>query len=122
MAIEAVASASATLAVILAVNNSLVAEVLARFGSHAQQRRWLLPLATGRVVGAFALSEVNAGTDAAHQETTAIADEDRYVLFGAKVRVANAAVAGVILVFVATTPGIGGRGVSAFLSQRIRRG
>ena len=68
MAIEAVASASATLAVILAVNNSLVAEVLARFGSHAQQRRWLLPLATGRVVGAFALSEVNAGTDAAHQE------------------------------------------------------
>ncbi len=115
LAIEAVAAASATLAVILAVNNSLVAEVVARFGSAAQQRQWLHPLSTGRVVGAFALSEINAGTDAANQETTAIADSDGYVLSGCKVWVANATNARVILVFAATEPGIGGRGVSAFL-------
>ena len=115
LAVEAVGAASATLAVILAVNNSLVAEVVARFGSDAQRARWLRLLATGESVGAFALSEVNAGTDAANQETTASRDGDRYVLRGGKVWVANAAVADVLLIFAATEPGIGGRGVSAFL-------
>ncbi len=115
LAVEAVARASATLAVILAVNNSLVAETVARFGAAAQQARWLRALATGRMVGAFALSEENAGTDAANQETTATRDGDGYVLKGRKIWVANAEVAGVAIVFAATTPGIGGRGVSAFL-------
>ena len=115
IAIEAVATASATLAVILAVNNSLVAEVLARFGSDTQKRRWLRALASGEALGAFALSEENAGTDAANQETTATADEDGYRLQGRKIWVANAVEADVVVVFAATEPGIGGRGVSAFL-------
>jgi alkylation response protein AidB-like acyl-CoA dehydrogenase len=115
LGIEAVARASATLAVILAVNNSLVAETVVRFGTPAQKARWLRALATGRTVGAFALSEEHAGTDAANQETTATRDGDGYVLNGRKVWVANAEVAGVAIVFAATTPGIGGRGVSAFL-------
>ena len=74
LAIEAIAAASATLAVILAVNNSLVAEVIARFGSAAQRTTWLRRLATGQAVGAFALSEPDAGTDAANQHTTATPD------------------------------------------------
>ena len=115
LAIEAIAAASATLAVILAVNNSLVVEVIARFGTAAQRTTWLRRLATGQAVGAFALSEPDAGTDAAHQQTTAIPDGAGYRLNGRKVWVANGEVADLLLVFAATEPGIGGRGVSAFL-------
>ena len=115
LAIEAIAAASATLAVILAVNNSLVVEVVARFGTAAQRTTWLRRLATGQAVGAFALSEPDAGTDAAHQQTTAIPDGAGYRLNGRKVWVANGEVADLLLVFAATEPGIGGRGVSAFL-------
>ena len=113
--IETIAAASATLAVILAVNNSLVAEVIARFGAATQRATWLRRLATGQAVGAFALSESDAGTDAANQQTTATPDGAGYRLNGRKVWVANGEVADLLLVFAATEPGIGGRGVSAFL-------
>ena len=115
LAIEAVAHASASVAVILAVNNSLVAEVLAQFGTEAQKRRWLRALASGAALGAFALSEENAGTDAANQQTSASRDRGGYRLRGRKVWVANAVAADLVVVFAATEPGIGGRGVSAFL-------
>ena len=115
LAIKAIAAASATLAAILAVNNSLVAEVIARFGTAAQRTTWLRRLATGQAVGAFALSEPDAGTDAANQHTTATPDGTGYRLNGHKVWVANGEVADLLLVFAATEPGIGGRGVSAFL-------
>ncbi len=114
-AIEAVAGASATLAAILSVNNSLVAEVVARFGTPSQREAWLRPLASGAAVGGFALSEPDAGTDAANQRTRAVPDGDGYRLTGRKVWVANAVAADVFIVFAATEPGIGGRGVSAFL-------
>ena len=114
-AIEAIAAASATLAAILSVNNSLAAEVVARFGSAAQREAWLRPLASGAAVGAFALSEPDAGTDAANQHTRAVSHGAGYRLTGRKVWVANGAAAGVFILFAATEPGIGGRGVSAFL-------
>ncbi len=122
LAIEAIARASATLAVILAVHNSLVAEVILRAGSASQRERWLGPLATGAVIGAFALSEADAGTDAANQQTTAAQTPDGYVLNGRKVWVANGAAAGVALIFAATTPGARGRGVSAFVVPLDREG
>jgi butyryl-CoA dehydrogenase len=115
LGIEAVASASATLAVILAVNNSLVAEVVQRFGSEDQRAQWLRPLASGSALGAFALSEEDAGTDAANQRTTARSEDGGYRLTGRKVWVANAVAAHVAVIFAATEPGIGGRGVTAFL-------
>lgn len=115
LAIEAVAYASATLAVILAVNNSLVAETLQQFGTGAQKERWLRALATGGAIGAFALSEENAGTDAANQETLAVREGGGYRLRGRKVWVANAEAAQLAMVFAATEPGIGGRGITAFL-------
>src|SRR5262245_23077917 len=65
LAIEAIAKASATVAVALSVTNSLVAEVIAHAGRDQQRERWLRPLATGEAIGAFALSEPDAGTDAA---------------------------------------------------------
>ena len=69
LAIEIVSRASATVAVILAVNNSLVAEPLLAHGTDEQKTRWLRPIARGSAVGAFALSEEHAGTDAANQHT-----------------------------------------------------
>jgi butyryl-CoA dehydrogenase len=115
LALEAVAHASATLAVILSVNNSLVAETLYRHGSSAQQDRWLRALATGKAVGAFALSEEQAGSDAANQLTLAEADGDAYRLTGAKVWVANADVADVALVWAVTDAAQGHHGISAFI-------
>ena len=114
-AIEAVASASATLAVILSVNNSLVAEVIAQFGAAGQKDAWVRRLATGRAIGAFALSEEHAGSDAANQQTIARLDDRGYVLNGKKVWVANGEVADVAIVVAATQPNARGRGISAFL-------
>ena len=106
---------SATLAVILTVNNSLVAEPIAEFGSPHQHDIWLERLATGRAIGAFALSEPDAGSDAANQQTIAHLDDRGYVLNGRKVWVANAEVADLAIVFAATQPDVRGRGISAFL-------
>jgi alkylation response protein AidB-like acyl-CoA dehydrogenase len=114
-AVEAVGAASATVAVILTVNNSLVAEPLAEFGSAHQKDLWLSRLATGDAVGAFALSEAGAGSDAANQQTVAHLDDGGYVINGRKVWVANAEVADVAIVFAATQPDARGRGISAFL-------
>ncbi len=115
LALEEIARASAAVAVILAVNNSLLAEPVAKFGTDAQKDGWLRGLATGERIGAFALSEPQAGTDAANQRTTARLDSDGYVLNGLKTWVANAEVADVAIVFAVTHPGLRGRGVSAFL-------
>lgn len=115
LALEAVARASATVAVILSVNNSLVAETLLRHGTDAQRDRWLRRLARGEAIGAFALSEEHAGSDAANQQATATPDGIGYRLRGTKVWVANAEAADVAIVFAATRPDLRGRGISAFL-------
>ena len=75
LAIEALAKASSVLAVIVSVNTSLVAEPIAQFGSEAQQQLWLPRLASGQSIGAFALSEEHAGSDAANQQTVARLDD-----------------------------------------------
>jgi butyryl-CoA dehydrogenase len=115
LAIESLARASATLAVIVAVQNSLVVDPIAQFGSDAQKSEWLPRLTSGRSIGVFALSEANAGSDAANQQTIARSDDRGYVLNGRKVWAANAEAAELAIVFAATQPGAGGRGVSAFL-------
>ena len=115
LAVEAVALASATLSVILTVNNSLVAEPLREYGTDAQKDQWLARLASGRAIGSFALSEAQAGSDAANQRTVAGFDNHGFVLSGTKVWVANAEAADVAIVFAATEPGARGRGISAFL-------
>jgi butyryl-CoA dehydrogenase len=115
LALEALARGSAVLAVIAAVNNSLVAEPLAEFGSDAQKQAWLPKLASGRAIGAFALSEEHAGSDAANQQTTARLDDRGYVINGRKVWVANAEAAELVIIFAATQPALKGRGIGAFL-------
>lgn len=115
VAIEAVASASATLAASLVVTNSLVAELIAHAGQPAQKEEWLRALAKGEVIGAFALSEPEAGTDAANQQTRAVRHGNGYRITGRKVWVANADAASVAIVFAATQPGSRAQGVTAFL-------
>ena len=116
LAIEAVARASATVAASLSVSTSLVAELIAHAGRAEQRERWLRPLASGEAIGAFALTEAGGGTDAANQQTRAVALADGgYRITGRKVWVANAEVASVGIIFAATRPGERGRGVTAFL-------
>jgi len=115
LAIEAIGFSSATLAVILTVNNSLVVEPLHQFGTPRQKDVWLKRLASGESLGAFALSEPQAGSDAANQQTRARLDGSGYVLSGEKVWVANAEAASVAIVFAATDPAARQRGISAFL-------
>src|SRR5687767_8409885 len=85
LGMEALAKASAVVAVIASVNNSLVAEPIAHFGTDEQKRTWLKRLASGDAIGSFALSEEHAGSDAANQQTIARLDENGYVLNGRKV-------------------------------------
>jgi butyryl-CoA dehydrogenase len=115
LAIEAIAKASATVAVALSVTNSLVAEVVAHAGRDAQRKRWLAPLAKGEAIGSFALSEPDAGTDAANQKTKAVEVSGGYRISGRKVWVANAEEAAVAIIFACTRPGLRGQGVTAFL-------
>jgi alkylation response protein AidB-like acyl-CoA dehydrogenase len=115
LAIESIARASATVAVALSVTNSLVAELIAHAGRDQQRERWLRRLAAGDAIGAFALSEPDAGTDAANQQTTAVRSGSSYRIRGRKVWVANAEEAAVAIVFVSTRPGLRGQGVTAFL-------
>jgi butyryl-CoA dehydrogenase len=115
LAIEAIAKASATVAVSLSVTNSLVAELIAHAGRDQQREQWLRRLARGEVIGAFALSEPEAGTDAANQKTKAVKSATGYRVTGRKVWVANAEEASVVIVFARTRPGLRGQGVTAFL-------
>jgi butyryl-CoA dehydrogenase len=125
LAVGALARASPVLSVIASVNTSLVAEPILEFGSDAQKQMWLRRLTSGEALGAFALSEEHAGSDAANQQTIARVDERGYVLSGKKVWVANAEAADVAIVFAATpgasagsgrSPSAGsGRSVTAFL-------
>jgi butyryl-CoA dehydrogenase len=115
LAIEAIARASATVAVSLSVTNSLVAELIAHAGRDQQRERWLRRLASGEAIGAFALSEPDAGTDAANQQTRAVKAGSGYRITGRKIWVANAEEASVAIVFASTRPGLRGQGVTAFL-------
>jgi butyryl-CoA dehydrogenase len=115
LAIEAIARASATVAVSLSVTNSLVAEVIAHAGRAQHKEQWLRRLTSGDAIGAFALSEPEAGTDAANQKTRAVRVGHGYRITGRKVWVANADAASVAIVFACTRPGLRGQGVTAFL-------
>lgn len=114
-AIEAISRASATVGVSLVVHHSLVADLLAYAGRARQKDEWLRRLASGEALAAFALSEPEAGTDAANQQTRAERIPGGYRIVGRKVWVANATVASVAVVFACTRPGQRGQGVTAFL-------
>ncbi|HVH65785.1 MAG TPA: acyl-CoA dehydrogenase family protein [Candidatus Acidoferrum sp.] len=113
--VEEVARFSASTAVILDVHASVGSEPIVLFGNDEQKRRWLPDLAQGRKLAAFALTEPEAGSDAAHLKTTATRRNGGYVLNGSKIFITNAGEAQVYVVMATTHPGSGAEGISAFL-------
>jgi butyryl-CoA dehydrogenase len=113
--IEELSRVDASLGVIASVNNSLVCYGLEKFGTEEQKRELLIPLASGKQLGAFSLSEPGAGSDAAAQKTTAVRDGDDYVINGIKNWVTNGDHADTIILMTMTEPSRGHRGISAFL-------
>lgn len=118
IALEELGRVDASLALTLAAHVSLAAMPIYRFGSEEQKRTYLVPLARGEYLGAFGLTEPNAGSDAGGTETRARRDGDAWVIDGRKVFITNAAHAGVVVVAAATSPDRGNRGISAFLVPR----
>jgi alkylation response protein AidB-like acyl-CoA dehydrogenase len=115
LVIEELSRVDPSLGVIASVNNSLVCYGLELFGSEAQKRELLIPLASGRALGAFSLSEPSAGSDAAAQKTTAVRDGDDYLINGVKNWVTNGDHADTIILMAMTDPSKGAKGITAFL-------
>jgi alkylation response protein AidB-like acyl-CoA dehydrogenase len=118
VALEEIAYADASAAVLMSVHNSLPTQMLLHFGSEAQKTRWLTPMARGELIGAFSLSEPDAGSDASALRCQAERDGDDWVLTGTKSWVSSGSFADVIMVMARTdTPGArrGSRGISAFV-------
>jgi len=118
LALEEIGKVDASACVIMSVNNSLVCWGLESYGTEEQKQRYLLDLASGKKLGAFALSEPEAGSDATNQRTTATRDGDVYVLNGTKNFITNGSNADVVLVMAATDRSKGARGVSAFIVEK----
>ena len=118
VALEEIAAADASVAVMMSVHNSLPTQMLSSFGSEEQKQRFLKPMARGELLGAFALSEPEAGSDAAALSTQAVRDGDEWILNGTKAWVTSGPYAGVILVQARTDTADnrkGGRGIGAFI-------
>ncbi|MEX2088341.1 MAG: acyl-CoA dehydrogenase family protein, partial [Bacteroidota bacterium] len=118
LAMEEIAKVDASACVIMSVNNSLVCWGIETFGSGEQKEKYLKNLATGAMLGAFALSEPEAGSDATNQRTTARRDGDYFILNGTKNFITNGSQADVVLVMASTDRSKGAKGVSAFIVEK----
>jgi len=118
LAIEEISRVDASAAVIMSVNNSLVCWGLEKFGTEEQKKKYLMPLAMGKMLGAFCLSEPEAGSDAVNQRTTAARNGESYILNGTKNFITNGANADVLLVMASTDKTKGAHGVSTFIVEK----
>jgi len=118
IAMEEISRVDASVGVIMSVNNSLVCWGINHFGTDAQKKEYLRDLATGKKLGAFALSEPEAGSDASNQRTTATRRGDVYLLNGTKNWITNGSTADVVLVMAATDPSKGPKGISTFIVEK----
>ncbi|HDS1792543.1 acyl-CoA dehydrogenase [Pseudomonas putida] len=115
MALEEIAAGDGACSTIMSVHNSVGCVPILRFGSEQQKAQFLTPLATGAMLGAFALTEPQAGSDASSLKARARLDGDHYVLNGSKQFITSGQNAGVVIVFAVTDPEAGKRGISAFI-------
>ena len=118
LAVEEISKVDASTGVIMSVNNSLVCWGIEMYGTEAQKEKYLRDLATGKKLGAFALSEPEAGSDATNQRTTAERKGDVYILNGTKNFITNGANADVVLVMATTDRSKGHKGVSTFIVEK----
>jgi alkylation response protein AidB-like acyl-CoA dehydrogenase len=115
---EEISKVDASCGVIMSVNNSLVCWGLEKFGSQEQKEKYLRRLSTGEIIGAFCLSEPEAGSDATSQQTTAIDMGDHYLLNGTKNWITNGNSASVYLVIAQTDVSLGYKGINAFIVEK----
>jgi butyryl-CoA dehydrogenase len=115
MALEEIAAGDGACSTIMSVHNSVGCVPILKFGSELQKQQYLAPLASGSMIGAFALTEPQAGSDASSLKTRARLDGDYYVLNGSKQFITSGQNAGVVIVFAVTDPEAGKRGISAFI-------
>ncbi len=118
LAMEEISKVDASASVVMSVNNSLVCWGLETFASEAQKLKYLVPLAKGEQIGAFCLSEPEAGSDATSQRTTAVDKGDHYLLNGTKNWITNGSSASVYLVMAQTYPEKGHHGINAFILEK----
>jgi alkylation response protein AidB-like acyl-CoA dehydrogenase len=117
-ALEEISRVDASVGVIMSVNNSLVCYGINKDGSQEQKEKYLRDLASGKKLGAFALSEPEAGSDASNQRTSAVRDGDSYVLNGSKNWITNGSTADLVLVMAATDKSKGAKGISTFIVEK----
>jgi butyryl-CoA dehydrogenase len=118
MAVEALSKVCGTTGVILSAHTSLCAAPIWEQGTEEQKRKYLVPLVKGEKLGAFGLTEPNAGTDAAGQQTTADRKDDHWLLNGTKLFITNAGYADTYIIFAMTDRTKGTRGISAFIVEK----
>ncbi|TCU79500.1 butyryl-CoA dehydrogenase [Tissierella praeacuta] len=118
IAVEELSRVDGGTGVILSAHTSLGAYPIAAYGTEEQKQKYLIPLAKGEKIGAFGLTEENAGSDAGGTETTAVLEGDYYILNGEKIYITNGGEADTYIVFAVTTPDIGTRGISAFIVEK----
>lgn len=118
LAMEEISKVDASVSVIMSVNNSLVCYGIEKWGTEEQKEKYLKPLASGKVIGAFLLSEPEAGSDATHQRTTAEDKGDHYLLNGTKNWITNANSASTYIVIAQTSPTLKHKGINAFIVEK----
>ncbi len=115
LALSEIAYSCASTSVVMSVQNSIVCESLLKFGSEEQKQNFLIPLASGDIIGAFALTEPEAGSDPVSQSTTAVKEGDEYIINGTKRFITSGKNGDVVLVTAKTDKDIGHKGISVFV-------
>lgn len=118
LAVEEMSRVCATTGVILSAHTSLAGYPIEKYGTEEQKQKFLVPLANGTKLGAFGLTEPNAGTDASQQQTVAVLDGDEYVLNGTKIFITNGQEADIYIIMAMTDKSQGTRGISAFILEK----
>ncbi|WP_315079537.1 acyl-CoA dehydrogenase family protein [uncultured Clostridium sp.] len=118
IAVEELSRVDGGTGVILSAHVSLGTYPISAYGTEEQKQKYMIPLAKGKKIGAFGLTEPNAGSDAGGTETTAVLEGDYYLLNGGKIFITNADKADIYVVFAVTTPDIGVKGISAFIVEK----
>jgi alkylation response protein AidB-like acyl-CoA dehydrogenase len=118
LAMEEIARVDASASVVMSVNNSLVCYLLEKFGSDFQKEKYLKPLASGKKIGAYSLSEPQSGSDASNMRTVAKKDGNHYIVSGTKNWVTNGINSDIVMLFAMTETGVGYKGISCFIVEK----
>ncbi|MBW1828706.1 MAG: acyl-CoA dehydrogenase family protein, partial [Deltaproteobacteria bacterium] len=118
LALSEIAYSCASTAVVMSVQNSIICESIYRFGTEEQKQKYLKPLAAGEVIGAFALTEPDAGSDPMGQVATAVRDGDDYVINGKKRFITTGKNSGIVIVTAKTAAEKGHKGISVFIVEK----